>query len=68
MNNANEYVVQKIDDDEYELWFEDTLLATMTKEEAYPVMLGQVHPEEYLAEHHDEAHSLPLADLNINKG
>jgi hypothetical protein len=68
MNNANEYVVQKIDDDEYELWFEDACLATMSKEEAYPVMLGQIHPEEFLAEHDEEAASLSLADLNAGEG
>jgi hypothetical protein len=67
MNNANEYVVQKIDEDEFELWFEDTLLATMTKEEAYPVMLGQIHPQEYLAEQR-EAQPMSLPDVNAGKG
>jgi hypothetical protein len=50
MNSASDYVVKKIAEDEYELWFEDRLLATMTKEEAYPVMLGQIHPEKFLAD------------------
>lgn len=50
MAEASEYSVQRIDEDLFELWHEDTLLATLTKEEAWPVMIGQVHPDAVVRE------------------
>jgi hypothetical protein len=44
MTKANEYTVKRIDEDTFELWHDDKHLATLTKEEAWPVMIGQVHP------------------------
>ncbi len=44
MARANEYTVKRIEEDVFELWLDDKCLATLTKEEAWPVMVGQVHP------------------------
>jgi hypothetical protein len=44
--SAKEYTVKRIEEDVFELWYEDTQLVTLTKDEAWPVMLGQIHPEE----------------------
>ena len=48
--SAKEYTVKRIEEDRFELWYEDTQLVTLTKDEAWPVMLGQVHPEEVVPE------------------
>lgn len=50
MSKAKEFTVKRIGEDEYELWHDDKFLLTMTKEEAYPVMLGRIHPEEVVDE------------------
>ena len=50
MSKAKEFTVKRIGEDEYELWHDDKFLLTMTKEEAYPVMLGRVHPDEVVDE------------------
>jgi len=57
MAKASEYVVQRIDEDTFELWLENNLLATLTKEEAWPVILGQIHPDDVSYEHEDEQHT-----------
>ncbi len=48
--SAKEYTVKRIEENKFELWYEDTQLVTLTKDEAWPVMLGQVHPEEVIPE------------------
>jgi hypothetical protein len=50
MPQAKDFTVKRISEDEFELWHEDEFLLTMTKEEAYPVMLGRVHPGEMVDE------------------
>jgi hypothetical protein len=50
MSKAKEFTVKRISEDEYELWHDDKFLLTMTKEEAYPVMLGRVHPKDVVKE------------------
>jgi hypothetical protein len=45
---AKDYTVKRVDKDTFELWHEDVQLATLSKEEAWPVMIGKVHPEEAL--------------------
>jgi hypothetical protein len=50
MSEAKDFTVKRIGDDEFELWHDDEFLLTMTKEEAYPVMLGRVHPTEVVGE------------------
>jgi hypothetical protein len=44
MNRADQYTVKRIDRETYELWYEDRRLATLTREEAWPVMVGQISP------------------------
>jgi hypothetical protein len=51
MTKANEYTVKRIGKDEFELWHDDERLAMLTKEEAWPVMMGQVHPDVIAREH-----------------
>jgi hypothetical protein len=46
MPEAKDFTVKRIGEDEFELWHDDKFLLTMTREEAYPVMLGRVHPRE----------------------
>jgi hypothetical protein len=50
----NDFNVKRIDEDVFELWYQDEHLVTMTKEEAWPVMLGQVHPADVIREQTDE--------------
>jgi hypothetical protein len=59
MNKTNEYTVKRIDDDLFELWFDDERLATMTKEEAWPVMMGQVHPDTVIDQQIEETETDP---------
>lgn len=47
-NKASEYTVKRIEEDQFELWYEEKRLVTMSKDEAWPVMLGRIHPEEML--------------------
>lgn len=51
---AKEYTVKRIDDDTFELWHEGIQLATLSKEEAWPVMIGRVHPQEVVQVHEGE--------------
>lgn len=51
----DEFNVKRIDEDVFELWHEDEHLATLTREEAWPVMMGQVHPEVVIQEQMDES-------------
>jgi hypothetical protein len=44
MTKANTYSVKRIEKDVFELWHDDECLATLTKEQAWPVMIGRVHP------------------------
>ena len=41
----NEYTLKKISDNEWQLLRADRLLATLTRADAWRVMLGQVDPE-----------------------
>lgn len=41
----NQFNVKRIEEDIFELWHEDKCLATLTREEAWPVMMGQIHPD-----------------------
>jgi hypothetical protein len=50
MPEAKDFTVKRIGEDEFELWHDEKFLITMTKEEAYPVMLGRVHPREVVDE------------------
>lgn len=43
---AKDYTVKRVGEDTFELWHDDTQLATLTKDEAWPVMIGRIHPEE----------------------
>jgi hypothetical protein len=52
---AKDYTVKRIDEDKFELWFDETHLTTLTKDEAWPVMLGRVHPEDFLRKTRDDA-------------
>ncbi len=54
MNKTNEYTVKRIENDLFELWFNDECLATLTKQEAWPVMVGQVHPDEVIDQQTDQ--------------
>lgn len=54
MKKANEYTVKRIDQDTYELWYYDRCLATLTREKAWPVLIGQVHPESIIREQNSE--------------
>jgi hypothetical protein len=45
MTKANEYTVKRINENTFELWYDDQCLATLTRKEAWPVLIGQVHPE-----------------------
>lgn len=54
MAEVSEYVVQRVDEDTFELWLDGNLLETLTKEEAWPVMLGRIHPEVVVREKHAE--------------
>ncbi|MFN2134305.1 MAG: hypothetical protein ACK2UK_00010 [Candidatus Promineifilaceae bacterium] len=47
---ASEYAVQRVGENAFEIWHENRLLATLSKEEAWPVMIGQVHPESVINE------------------
>jgi hypothetical protein len=40
MNKTNEYTVKWIENDLFELWFDDERLVTLTKQEVWPVMVG----------------------------
>jgi hypothetical protein len=51
MPKAKDFTVKRIGEDEFELWHDDQFLLTMTREEAYPVMLGRVHPREVVDEY-----------------
>lgn len=51
----DEFNVKRIDEDVFELWHEDEHLATLTREEAWPVMMGQVHPDVIIQEQMDES-------------
>jgi hypothetical protein len=51
MPKAKDFTVKRIGEDEFELWHDDQFLLTMTREEAYPVMLGRVHPGEVVDEY-----------------
>ena len=48
MTETNQYTVQRIDENTWELWFDGNLLQTLTREEAWSVMLGQVQPEDLI--------------------
>jgi hypothetical protein len=61
---ANEYTVKSIGDDMFELWHHDRHLATLTKAEAWPVMLGRVHPEDVVQTAEDEADTNAEKDGN----
>ena len=50
MTKGNDYTVKRIDEDVFELWYEDDCLTTLTKKEAWPVMTGQVHPSTVVPE------------------
>lgn len=50
----DEFNIKRIDADVFELWHEDKHLATLTREEAWPVMMGQVHPDVILRDHVEE--------------
>ena len=54
MTRADEYTVKRIDENTYELWYDDRCLATLTREEAWPVLTGQVHPESIIREQNNE--------------
>jgi hypothetical protein len=54
---AIDYTVKRIDEDVFELWYDDDCLATLTKEQAWPVMIGQVHPSTVVHERTDEKSS-----------
>lgn len=51
---AKDYTVKRVDEDTFELWHEDTQLATLTKDEAWPVMIGRVHPEEVVQDNEEQ--------------
>jgi hypothetical protein len=51
----DEFNVKRIDEDVFELWHEDEHLATLTREEAWPVMMGQVHPDVIIQEQINES-------------
>jgi hypothetical protein len=55
MTKAEEYTVKRIDKDTFELWHRDKRLATLTREEAWPVMIGRVRPDTIVFEQLDEA-------------
>lgn len=50
-----EYTVKRIEENLFELWYEERCLATLSKEEAWPVMLGRIHPEAMLNRIEDDA-------------
>ena len=50
-----EYTVKRVEENLFELWHDEDHLATLSKEEAWPVMLGRVHPEEMLKQKEEEA-------------
>lgn len=52
---AKDYTVKRIAEDKFELWFDETHLTTLTKDEAWPVMLGRVHPEDVVRKTRDDA-------------
>lgn len=63
MHKTNEYTVKRIDNDLFELWFDDECLATLTKQEAWPVMVGRVHPDEII----DQQTGQPETDQRQDK-
>lgn len=54
MTKANEYTVKRVADDKFELWLADQRLAILTKEEAWPVITGKVHPQTMVPKADDE--------------
>jgi len=54
MSKASEYTVKRIDENHFELWHDEQHLATLTKEEAWPVITGQIHPNTVISEHPSE--------------
>ncbi len=50
MTEANAYTVKRIDKDTYELWYENEYITALTREQAWPVMIGQVHPSSVVQE------------------
>lgn len=50
MSAASDYTVKRIDPETFELWRADKLLATLSRDEAWPVMMGQVHPSSVVDE------------------
>jgi hypothetical protein len=59
---AKEYTINRIDDDVFELWHDDTHLATIAKEEAWSMMLGKIHPEDFLRNTHNDANTSAVED------
>lgn len=57
MTKASAYTVKRIEADVFELWHDDDCLATLTKEQAWPVMIGQVHPSVVVDEQGDDKSS-----------
>jgi hypothetical protein len=55
MTKASEYIVKRVDKETYELWYDDKRLATLTREEAWPVMTGQVSPSVIVRNRTDNA-------------
>jgi hypothetical protein len=50
-----EYTVKRVEENLFELWLDEDRLATLSKDEAWPVMLGRVHPEDMLKRKEEEA-------------
>jgi len=65
MNTGSEYTVKRIDTETFELWRADELLATMTREEAWPVMMGRVHPSSLLEDEPEGA--TPVREGNTKR-
>jgi hypothetical protein len=64
MSQSNEYTVKRVEEDSFELWFDEECLATLTRAEAWPVMIGRIHPQTFLEEQANE----PAADQNGGAG
>lgn len=47
----DQFNIKRINADAFQLWHEDKHLATLTREEAWPIMMGRVHPDAILRDH-----------------
>ena len=58
----DEFNIKRINANTFELWHGDQHLATLTREEAWPIMIGRVHPDTIMRDHKD---TMPTRDKDI---